>query len=75
MIPMARLNLVKLRFFNITKFNIFFQWSTFIMVNFIMKLPLECRFSLKNTPKNAKNIAFRKNKNLFYLLDLVIFCF
>ena len=45
------------------------------MVNFIMKLPLEFRFSLNNTPKNAKNIAFRKNKNLFYLLDLVTFWF
>ena len=56
---------MKLRFFKITKFNIFFEWSTFIMVNFIMKLPQQFRFSLKNTPKNAKNIAFRKNINLF----------
>ena len=35
------------------------------MVDFIMKLPLECIFSLKNTPKNAKNFAFIKKSLLF----------
>ena len=60
-----RLNLVKLRFFKITKFNIFFQWSTFIMVNFVMKLPLQCRFLLKTPLKMPKTQLLEKIKISF----------
>ena len=70
---MIRLNLVKLWFSKNTKFNNFFQWSKFIMVNFIIKLPPECRFYLKTPHKNAKNRDFWKMKNLCFWLDLFTF--
>ena len=49
-----RLNLVKIWFSKNTKYLIFFQWNTFLIVHFITKLPAECGFLLKYPLKMPK---------------------